>query len=493
MPALAKLPKDVCDHLRASTAISSVSQAVDELVCNALDANATVIDVSVCCESGFIDIRDDGVGIRLDDLSRCATRHCTSKVSSLSDLRRARTLGFRGEALASIGDIAVLSLHTRSLRDDFACEKWVKGGTVLSMGTSQNDRAIGTTVTVRDLFWNVPVRRKSLSRDARKEISRTRQILTRSALAHWNVRFSLFDSSKSKKLLQTQRVESALGCFGHLFGTDLAGKLAELQYRLSCDGGATGRLRGLLSRPGQNYHNSSLQFLYVNSRFVRDTLGAKIHQRINAKLKSVSRGPNLQLQQTQQKQAQADASLIGDSRGVISMQYDDALGNFPMFVLELDVDAELADVTYDVDKTTVSFDNEVRVGNLIDDAINHFLAQHDSVRAQRHKRQHQHHNQDQHQHYQQRQHHQQRQAAVVSIDKRSSEQLRSGHQPPLSTSGPTRFAVPANTLCPRGSTESAAHMNRTPPQAGYTDTCEEAAAAPTGACTINRPLITMHD
>ena len=105
------LAREVVGHLRSTVAITSLSMAVEELVCNSLDAGATAIDVSVQPEGGFVDVRDDGRGIDEADLAVVGARHATSKIRSLDDLASASTLGYRGEALASLGEVGVLSIQ----------------------------------------------------------------------------------------------------------------------------------------------------------------------------------------------------------------------------------------------------------------------------------------------------------------------------------------------------------------------------------------------
>jgi DNA mismatch repair protein MutL len=150
-----ELPREVIQKLRSGVAISTLSQAVEELVCNSIDARAVSVDVSVCVASGFVEVRDNGVGMDLADLLRCGNRYCTSKIGSLSDLRCVRTLGYRGEAVASIGEIAILTIQTQAGHSGETMEKRIKGGQVMTAGLSSSDRGPGTTITVRDMFFNV--------------------------------------------------------------------------------------------------------------------------------------------------------------------------------------------------------------------------------------------------------------------------------------------------------------------------------------------------
>jgi DNA mismatch repair protein MutL len=282
------LPEASVRGLRSSTAITCMSQAVEELVANAIDAGATEIDVSVRAEGGWCSVCDNGRGMDAGDLALVGGRYSTSKIAGLDDLATASTLGYRGEALASLGEVATLSLHTRAAGGgSCALEKWIQAGATLSVGRSAKPRQVGTTVTVRDLFGNYPVRRRALHLDARKELQRIKAQLTRFALAHCTLAFSLYDSQRGCTALQTRGVPDALSCFGHLFGAPQAGKLASLDSLDSpsavstCavggrssergtigDGRASAlRLRGLLSKPGAGYHSKELQYLCAGASF----------------------------------------------------------------------------------------------------------------------------------------------------------------------------------------------------------------------------------
>lgn len=278
MRPIRPLPAASVASLRSSTAITSISQVVDELVANSIDAGATAIDVSLSVEEGFATVSDNGRGMDADDLGLVGKRYSTSKIQSLADLATASTLGFRGEALASLGEIAILSLHTRAANNcHFALEKWIQAGTTLSLGKSAKSRQVGTTVTVRDLFRNFPVRRKALQLDARKELQRVKHLLIRFALAHCTLSFSLYDSQRGNTILQTQTVPDALSCFGHLFGPSQARKLVAFDTNDSLNAtpqsrsdesstessdGLVFRLRGYMSKPrAQGYQTKELQFL----------------------------------------------------------------------------------------------------------------------------------------------------------------------------------------------------------------------------------------
>ena len=276
------LPPASVAGLRSSTAITCMAQCIEELVANSIDAGATVIDVSVRVEEGFATVSDNGRGMDAGDFAVVGERYSTSKIRGLEDLATASTLGYRGEALASLGEIAILSLHTQAASNcGCALEKWIQAGTTMSLGKSARARQVGTTVTVRDLFGNYPVRRKALLLEARKELQRVKQLLIRFALAHCTLCFSLYDSQRGSTMLQTQAVPDALSCFGHLFGPSQASKLVTFDSLASPNGAGQRRsdkhgtassdtpkfrLRGYMSKPGsQGYHTKELQYLYVHS------------------------------------------------------------------------------------------------------------------------------------------------------------------------------------------------------------------------------------
>jgi DNA mismatch repair protein MutL len=216
LPGIRKLDARVHAALRSAFSIPDVSSAVEELVCNALDAGAATVDVVLDLQRLTIHVHDSGRGMNMDDTAAAATRFCSSKVPPLTGemdaaeaLSRVSTYGFRGEALASLAALSTLSLFSKTESCLHVSEKVLHGAAITYSGRARASRPLGarpcgTSVTVSDLFFNLPLRRQSLLDSLRQETERCRVRLERLALVHPTVHFSLYDTSKSSRLLQVR-------------------------------------------------------------------------------------------------------------------------------------------------------------------------------------------------------------------------------------------------------------------------------------------------
>ena len=260
MPIL-KLPTSVVNKIAAGEVIERPASVVKELAENSLDAGATTVEVSV--EQGgmeLIRVSDDGGGIARDELPLAVASHATSKLVDADDLFRVRTFGFRGEALASISEVARFSLRSRTHESDEGWELEVVGGVMQDIVPC--GIPCGTTIEVRNLFYNTPVRRKFL-RSAQTEMGHVTEAFTRLALAYPNVRFTLRHNERTVYDLpagQTLPERTAL-----FFGDDLARDLIPLD---SADGDV--RLSGFTARPNHSRSHPRMQYLFLNGRFIRD-------------------------------------------------------------------------------------------------------------------------------------------------------------------------------------------------------------------------------
>ncbi|MBQ9693437.1 MAG: DNA mismatch repair endonuclease MutL, partial [Kiritimatiellae bacterium] len=192
--AVRVLPETVANQIAAGEVVERPASVVKELVENALDATATRITVSV--ESGgakLIEVEDNGYGMGHEDALAALERQATSKIADTEDIVRIQTFGFRGEAIPSIASVSRFTLITKTTDDDSATELVVIGGALESI--SETGHPVGTTIRVRDLFFNLPARRKFL-RTAATELSRIRQTLTAIALAYPHVAIRLRSDGK---------------------------------------------------------------------------------------------------------------------------------------------------------------------------------------------------------------------------------------------------------------------------------------------------------
>lgn len=253
------LDPTLINQIAAGEVIERPASALKELVENAIDANATKIEIIVR-EGGrtFMSITDNGKGMSQEDLNLSVERHATSKIPD-SDLFNIRTLGFRGEALPSIGAVSRLTIATRTQEDDTAWRLTVEGG--VKSEISPTSFGYGTRVEVRDLFYATPARLKFL-KSPTTELSHIVDILNRMALAHPDIHFSLQDGDRQifNYGPNSDRISMILG---KDFLDNSCSVLLERE-------GLT--LKGYISVPTFNRSNATAQYLFVNGRPVKDKL-----------------------------------------------------------------------------------------------------------------------------------------------------------------------------------------------------------------------------
>ena len=266
MPRIEKLSPSVVNRIAAGEVVERPASVVKELLENALDAAPTRIDVDL--EQGgiaLVRVVDDGCGIQADELPLAVTAHATSKLRTAEDLDRIGTLGFRGEALASIGEVARLTLRSRQA-DTTGAAITVDGGRMDEV--MPDGCAVGTTVEVRQLFGNVPARRAFL-RAAQTEWSHAAEAFVRTALAHPSVAFTLsHQPSASARPRRVHDLPSATTWrerIAGLFGHELADRLLEVE----ADDGEIA-VSGYVGRPEDDMASSRLQHLFVAGRPFRD-------------------------------------------------------------------------------------------------------------------------------------------------------------------------------------------------------------------------------
>lgn len=260
MGRIEKLPQSVVNRIAAGEVVERPASVVKELLENALDAGPGRIDVAL--EQGgiaLVRVVDDGGGIEADDLPLAVAAHATSKLRVAEDLERIGTLGFRGEALASIGEVARLVIRSRPPGGAGAALE-VDGGRVGAV--LPHGGAVGTTVEVHQLFGNVPARRAFL-RAPQTEWSHSADAFVRTALAHPAVAFSLAHNGRTVHDLPA--AGSWLDRIAGLFGAALAGRLLEVE----ADDGEVA-LHGYVGRPEDDMAGTRLQHLFVAGRPFRD-------------------------------------------------------------------------------------------------------------------------------------------------------------------------------------------------------------------------------
>ena len=260
------LPGALVDQIAAGEVVERPASLVKELIENALDAGARSIDVDI--EAGgarLVRILDDGHGISADELPLAIQRHATSKIASLDDLAAIRTLGFRGEALPSIGSVARMRIASRALGAAQGAEVRVEGGEISPVAPSPQPR--GTLVEVRDLFFNVPARRKFLRTES-TELGHIARLVERFALARFDVAFRLRHEGRTLldvALATTPEAQRAR--IAAIMGESFIAEALPFERQ---SGSVT--FWGWLGQPHASRASSDQQFAYVNGRAVRDRM-----------------------------------------------------------------------------------------------------------------------------------------------------------------------------------------------------------------------------
>jgi DNA mismatch repair protein MutL len=326
------LPPEVASQIAAGEVIERPASVVKELIENALDAGARFIRVVVeGAGQKAIEVSDDGRGIPPDELKLAIERHATSKLVSAEDLFHLHTLGFRGEALASVGSVSRLTMTSRTPEQSGAARLRVEGGMI---GPLQEVGApVGTVVRVEDLFFNVPARLKFLKADTteRRAID---NLVTRYALAYPQVRFHLLQ--ESRPALQTAGDGNRRTVLAALYGADVARQMLEV---LSEEDGL--RVTGFISPPAITRPTRRDMFFFVNGRPVQD------------------------------------ASLVSAlTRGYHTLLM---VGRYPLATLMLEMPPEAVDVNVHPTKAEVRFREGDRVFTGVQSAVRRALLAHNPV------------------------------------------------------------------------------------------------------------------
>lgn len=261
MPRIHQLPPTVVTKIAAGEVIERPASVVKELLENAVDAGSQRIDIDI--EQGgteLIRVVDDGCGILPEDLALAFASHATSKLADADDLFRIASFGFRGEALASIGGVAQVTLQSRAADQPRGAEVTCHGG-ILSAPRDWNG-ACGTRLEVRHLFYNTPVRRKFL-RTIPTEIGHITEVFTRLALAHPHLHLTL--RHNGKPVYQVAAGMQLLDRLAVFFGSEVSNQL----YRVEAQQGPV-RLHGYIADPACERGTAKSQYLFVNHRWIRD-------------------------------------------------------------------------------------------------------------------------------------------------------------------------------------------------------------------------------
>ncbi|HOL80017.1 MAG TPA: DNA mismatch repair endonuclease MutL, partial [Clostridiales bacterium] len=331
MPKINVLPKSVAELIAAGEVVEKPASVVKELLENAIDSGADKITVEI--NSGgikYIRVTDNGCGIDREDVRTAFLSHATSKIKESTDLNSIFTLGFRGEALASIAAVSRVNMLTRTADSPVGTAYVIEGGQEVSIDDA--GCPVGTTIIVRDLFYNTPARMKFLKKAA-TEAGYVQDICLKIALSHPHISFRLIKDGK--QVLFTPGDGKLISAIHSALGKEFADTLIPLSY--SFEGLSA---EGYISLPSFSRVNRNQQYFYINGRFVKIPVGAS----------------------------------------ALDTAYKNSImvGKFPACVINISIPPETVDVNVHPAKTEVRFSDEKRIFSLVFHAAQSSLAKFDA-------------------------------------------------------------------------------------------------------------------
>lgn len=322
------LDEQTINKIAAGEVVERPSSVVKELVENAIDAGATEITIEVTGGGEeLIRVSDNGKGMTREDAMLAVMRHATSKIRTAEDLTQVLSLGFRGEALASISAVSRFMLMTRQEGDALGTELAMEGGTLLH--TEDVGCALGTTISVEDLFFNTPARKKFLKKP-QTETTNINHIVTKLSLSHPEIAFKLI--ANQKMLVSTPGTDKLFDTIGSLYGAKVAAEIVAID---KTEGDVS--VRGYLAKPAVLKSNRQWQTFLVNGRIINSRFLAKAIDN-------------------------AYHSLLPKS-------------GFPMVVLELTMPTEDVDINVHPQKSEVKFADESKLYRLVYHAVTEVLSE----------------------------------------------------------------------------------------------------------------------
>lgn len=327
MAKIHKLPREIAQLIAAGEVVERPSSVVKELLENSIDAGASEITLEI--QNGgvrLIRVTDNGCGIAREDVPTAFLSHATSKVQAAEDLDSILTLGFRGEALASVAAVSRVELMTKTASEFAGTRAVLEGGEVISVDDA--GCPVGTTLLIRDLFFNTPARMKFLKTD-RAEGSAVAAVADRIALSHPSIAVRFIKDGK--QMLASPGNGDLLSCIHAVYGREFAETLIPVEYTLN---GIS--VRGFVSKPFCSRGSNSMQHFFVNDRYIKSRSGA--------------------------------AALNEAYKNSVMV------GKYPACVLFLTVSPETVDVNVHPAKTEVRFSNEKAVFDAIYYAVKNALS-----------------------------------------------------------------------------------------------------------------------
>lgn len=318
MPEINILPKEIYQLIAAGEVVERPSSVVKEMIENSIDAGAKSVTVEIKNGgSTYIRITDDGCGIARSQVKKVFIPHATSKIAARDDLDAIATLGFRGEAMASISAVAKVELITRAQGEELGTRYEIAGSQELDF--SDAGCPVGTTIAVRDIFYNTPARMKFLKKDV-TEGNAVSAVVESMAISHADISFRFIRDGK--QILMTSGNGILKDAVYSVFGKEFASSLIEVDYSINHM-----RISGLVTKPHASRKSRSMQYFFINSRMVKSRTALAALE-------------------------QAYKNLI-------------MVGRFPGCVLNIECDASFVDVNVHPAKIEVRFANEKPVFDLI--------------------------------------------------------------------------------------------------------------------------------
>lgn len=309
--AIRLLDNNTINKIAAGEVIERPASVVKELIENSIDAMSSFITIEI--EDGgkkYIRVTDNGTGINADNVELAFLRHSTSKISSVKDLQSLSTLGFRGEALASIASVSQLELITRTKETISGINLFINGGQIIKK--NEVGCPIGTTLILRNLFYNVPVRKKFLKSDT-VEASYISDIIYKLALGNPGLKFKYIKDNKV--ILNTPGKNDIKSTIYSLLGKEFVNSMFDIVYS-----GDDIKIRGLISKPSFTRGNRNHQYTYVNGRYIKSESITEIIENLYKSLIPINR--------------------------------------FPVYAIYIDINPELIDVNVHPTKTEIRFSNK---------------------------------------------------------------------------------------------------------------------------------------
>lgn len=322
------LPDSVANQIAAGEVIQRPASAVKELMENAIDAGGTSIKLIIKdAGKALIQVIDNGKGMSVTDARMSFERHATSKIKKVDDIFSIRTMGFRGEALASIAAIAQVELKSRRAEDELGTQILIEGSKILQQTPMQ--APLGTSIAVKNLFYNVPARRNFLKSNP-IELKHIYEEFQRVALAHPEIAFELLSDGEIKFQLPAENLKVRMV---QIFGKGTAERIAEIEEQTDLI-----EIKGFIGFPSAAKKTRGEQYFFVNNRFIKD--------------------------------AYLNHAVLTAYEGLLPAD------SFPSYVLDIEIDPAKIDVNVHPTKTEIKFENEKMIYAILRAAVKRSLGVH---------------------------------------------------------------------------------------------------------------------